>query len=480
METTTTSSKQPSNSLIDNINIGLIYYLVKKTLPIIILFIVIASALGFFYLKYTNKIYQAKATLLLQEQKQQELLGVNDLTQIENFDLNREIQFMRSKTFIERALDSLNLDVQYFQESRLGILNTEFYKNSPLNVDQVVRNKEIYGTKIFVNIISNQRCEITYELNKKKIVKILDFDKEESDKNLKLTIHYKRALNPKKITKWFIVIQSHDDVVNEITRNLYIQPIDVVTKRVLITYNNTVPDKAYDIISSLSYNFMEYNRERKAKGFTSVLNFLDNQIRDIGEKYFNIQDSLNDYSVKNNVFDLDKKDNSQADELKDIDKKTDDIQLGQENISYIYSYLIKHDDINLINIIDLESKSDGKLEEIVKIKELLMEKKVKILDINSPHPDIRIIDDNILLLKKQLIKRLENTTYLNKRASNNLQTEKANITENLKKIPEINSKINQIQNQRDLYEGIYSNLISKRTDYQIGRAAIVSDFIMIE
>jgi len=121
METNTTSSKQPSNSLIDNLNIGLIFYLLKKTLPLIILFIVIASALGFFYLKYTNKIYQAKATLLLQEQKQQELLGVNDLTQIENFDLNREIQFMRSKTFIERALDSLVLDVQYFQESRLGI-----------------------------------------------------------------------------------------------------------------------------------------------------------------------------------------------------------------------------------------------------------------------------------------------------------------------------------------------------------------------
>ena len=190
METSTTSSKQPSNSLIDNLNIGLIFYLLKKTLPLIILLIVIASALGFFYLKYTNKIYQAKATLLLQEQKQQELLGVNDLTQIENFDLNREIQFMRSKTFIERALDSLVLDVQYFQESRLGILNTEFYKNSPINIQQKVFNKDLYGTKIFINIISNQRCEISYELNKKKIVKVVDFDKEVADKNLKLTIHY--------------------------------------------------------------------------------------------------------------------------------------------------------------------------------------------------------------------------------------------------------------------------------------------------
>jgi uncharacterized protein involved in exopolysaccharide biosynthesis len=211
-----------------------------------------------------------------------------------------------------------------------------------------------------------------------------------------------------------------------------------------------------------------------------VLDFLDEQIKDIGEKYFNIQDSLNDFSVKNDVYDLGASDNSQTAELKEIDKKAEDILLSQENIDYVYSYLIKHDDINLINIVDLESKSGGKLEEISKIKELLLEKKIKILDINSPHPDIQNIDDYILLLRKQLVKRLENTIYLNKRASTNLQGEKASIKESLKKIPEINSKINQIQNQRDLYEGIYSSMISKRTDYQIGRAAIVSDFIMIE
>ena len=369
MEPNYTSSKQSSGSIIDTVNLGLVIYLIKKTLPLVIVMIMVASALGFFYLKYTNKIYQGKATLLLQEQKQQELLGVQDLTQIENFDLNREIQFMRSKTFIERALDSLDIDVQYFQESRLGILNTEYYKNSPFHIDHIVRNKALYGTRISINLISNQRCEISYEVDNKKISKIVEFDRMESSKDMDITIHYHKKYNAKKVTKWFMIINAHDEVVNEIIRNLYIQPIDVVTKRVLITYNNTVPEKAFDIISSLSYNFIEYNRERKAKGYTSVLEFLDEQIKDIGKKYFNIQDSLNDFSVKNDVYDLGANDNSQTAELKEIDKKAEDIILSQENIDYVYSYLIKHDDINLINIVDLESKSGGKLEEISKIKE---------------------------------------------------------------------------------------------------------------
>ena len=88
MEPNYTSSKQSSGSIIDTVNLGLVIYLIKKTLPLVIVMIMVASALGFFYLKYTNKIYQGKATLLLQEQKQQELLGVQDLTQIENFDLS--------------------------------------------------------------------------------------------------------------------------------------------------------------------------------------------------------------------------------------------------------------------------------------------------------------------------------------------------------------------------------------------------------
>ena len=85
---------------------------------------------AFIFIRYTTPTYKVDATIMIEDNKQAgistELAAFEDLGIIGGGSSNNpenEVEIIKSRKIIGRAIDSLNLDVSYFREGRIRKLN---------------------------------------------------------------------------------------------------------------------------------------------------------------------------------------------------------------------------------------------------------------------------------------------------------------------------------------------------------------------
>ncbi|KQC34050.1 hypothetical protein AAU57_12450 [Nonlabens sp. YIK11] len=114
-----------------------------------VLFITIAI----FYLRYSTKIYQAEASILIKDTQAggvSELAALGDLGMLgNNFNsVENEIEILTSRRLMSRVVEELHLDVRYFREG--NIKTSELFQSAPFIVSKVLdtantgRNLQFY------------------------------------------------------------------------------------------------------------------------------------------------------------------------------------------------------------------------------------------------------------------------------------------------------------------------------------------------
>ena len=142
-----TAAKQANP--IEEINVGLLLYVVRKNIFIVLLLVLVGISFSWIYLRYVPRIYESSATLMLQSVKTNEVLGVEKIMEIDQKELQREVELMRSKNFIENAIDSLGLEIAYFQAGRTNLLNSEIYPSPFVKIECNVLKPFLYGQRIY-------------------------------------------------------------------------------------------------------------------------------------------------------------------------------------------------------------------------------------------------------------------------------------------------------------------------------------------
>ena len=118
---------------VDDFNLGLLIYVLNKSIVWVIVVIIISIALAFVYLRYAARIYQASSTLMMKTEKTTEILGVKNLVkdQQDETEISQEIQLMQSSMLINRVINHLPLQIGYYKEGKTKFVFTELYTTSP-------------------------------------------------------------------------------------------------------------------------------------------------------------------------------------------------------------------------------------------------------------------------------------------------------------------------------------------------------------
>ena len=123
-----TAEAQAPSSPVDDFSLGLLLYILNKSIIWLILIIIISVSLAVIYLRYTPRIYSASTTLILKQQKTSQILGVKTVLDNQDItDVNREIQLIKSNLFAEKVVNNLPLQIGYFKEGKTKFVNTELY-----------------------------------------------------------------------------------------------------------------------------------------------------------------------------------------------------------------------------------------------------------------------------------------------------------------------------------------------------------------
>lgn len=113
-----------------------------------VLSVLICLIAAFFYMRYTTPIYKASSTILVKDDRkgglQSELTAFSDLGLMGGVKSNvdNEIEIIKSRTIIEKAVKALDFNITYFTEGT--VRSKELYGRKPITVTFIERKPEFY------------------------------------------------------------------------------------------------------------------------------------------------------------------------------------------------------------------------------------------------------------------------------------------------------------------------------------------------
>ena len=468
--------KQLKNVL-EEFNFGVFLHTTQKSLLWVLLFFVVSIAVALFYLRHTQQVFSSSTTLMRKVTKQTQILGVEELLQEDKSEIDIEIQLLKSKFLVSEALDTLPLRVDYYTKGRIS--QTAFYKNAPIEA-------------VFVDA-NEQTEEVALELQTEdKLTYSLDFKIDYTDYS------YKGEFGKTVKTPFFdVTISTVDDgiqagqlyvikrrnysqVIDEIVAKLEVSPLNYNSNTLKITFEDTNPRKAYEIVNTLSQYFIEFDRIKKGESIQNTIAFINEQIENFGEQYFAAQDSLKKFRLETGLLNPSLQMEKNLEEIEEIEADLIKLEINQSSLNWLKEYLESDKDLAALLGIVLSDQALNFQGSVQKIVELQEERNLKLLNVTPDHPTILLINRELAELKLNLLSQIE-------LANEKQQTERLALKENLQEayallytLPDLEFDYAEIQRDNELKQAFYLGLVEKKNMYLISQAGIVSDYIVLQ
>ena len=480
-----TAETQAPSSPVDDFSLGLLLYILNKSIIWLILIVIISVSLSVIYLRYTPRIYQASTTLILKQQKTAQLLGVKTILDNQDItDVNREIQLIKSNLFAGKIIDNLPLQIGYFKEGKTKFVQTELYTSSPFQVEGTYKNEELLNLPIYVKFLGNGKVYVSFSLNGHEYEKnTSDTANIIDDRYLSIKINIKKNLSQEDLATdiYYFKFLSKDELTDEIADKLEVLPIDPSTKLIGLNYKDRNPDKARDIIQTAAVQFVKYDIELKSESFQNILRFIDNQIDTFGLQFDRFQDSVTAERIKDGYLD------QNSDYLTELSNKATEYENKTRDFEYDITLMKALKQLLTVNkeyanlpSIKFKLTTVSFDAEVAHINELQQQRNNLLMDATPQHPQIRLIDKQIEESKIRLNKDIDAALRALQDEFALMKQQYQKYLDEIMRLPALQSKYERLEKMAEIRNGFVDNLFTQKSDYLIAGAGVVSDYVVLE
>lgn len=472
--------KRVKNSL-EDLNFSLLLHTVLSNLIWVFIFMLIAFVLASAYLRWTPDTYETQAVLMSKPAKEAQVLGFEKLLKDDRNEIQLEIQLMRSKFLIGRAVDSLNINTEYFLKGRMR--NTEYFKNNPFEAKIHLLNSAFDGKDISIQWISEKKYNIIYtDLEGNEQVHEAFFNQKYQNKDFSLQINTPdKKIIDQLLGRTFVVRYKTDaTLVNEILSKVQVFPTMSGSRTIKIVYEYTDAQKAKEIVEAIGNEFIRYDKEKKTESINNIIAFLDEQIQNYNIEFKAFQDSVRLMRIKSGFIKPNEKVNRLLEGIETINLKLADIEFSNKNLLWLSNYIANEGSFSSMSTILLSGEVEKFSAQISQIANIEQERKYKLIDVTEDHPQVVLIDNQLSTLRNNLQQQVNLLLNNSDTEKTKLQKEKQKIYTELYSIPENEIKYNRIANENSIKEGFLNNMLNSKANYLIAKAGILSDYIYLQ
>ena len=487
------SYKQRLENFSNNLDVGLLIDIIIKSKWWYVVFFSIASISVFLYLRYSERIYQSQTVIQIVNSDANQILQLNPLNSEGNNKVSEAIEQIRSKTFLERIVDILNLQITYFNEGTFK--NHELYKNTLYLVDVNIKQDDIYGKKIYVQfnddlksgkiiitLSENSTIPIDFNTNQWTKHDLLDFNIRLNEKKDIKTIQEDLRKNQ----KTFFIVQSKDAMASYLQKKLEVKPLNDLAQTISISIKDVNPQKTVDIVNTIADEYLNYDVERKSESSKNILNFINAQLSIVYEELKNSETKLNEFKKQNNIISSTEHsalNTSQSQVYSSVQEQLLQIELQEKLLDEILNNIQSQKNIDLYQLISLASGTT--YEESIKnitntIQKLLLEKENLLYQVTPNSEQIKIINYQIENQKKILIETLYALKQKYRTQYKNLLERKNEVKTEIYPNSENEIELTRLSRIYSINEKYYTLLLEKKTEYSISKAGFVSQNIILE
>lgn len=466
------------------LDIILLMQLFKRNLFLFIAIITCCIIVAFFYLRYTVPLYQSQLVLQVgSKNTADQVLKVDNFQEQE--DVAKDVELLKSKFLLKRALSTLPLDISYYNEGKF--LTFELYRNSPVNVQYLIKDSSIFGVPHYLELTNNNKFKL---LEGDKLIGEFTSGEKIQTNRLELSISFNNYEEAKlsqsdiKNTKLFFTINNIENLTNSYISRLNVYPLNPLAKTISLSFQDNNAVKTADVLTALANEYMVYDIEERSKSSKKVIEFLDDQL----DKYYNkvkiSENSIEEFQKTNKLSDIDKFSSLYVERVNKLENQLIDFDLQKNVLVEINNSLKgKIKEINVYNLLPILSGTEYEARItmlITDLQGLLVQRQQMLTEATKESDLLKLHDQQIETQKEVLFKSISSLVEKLSYRRQEIVRKIEEIQNKYLNVPAKELQYARLQRVLSIDEKFFTLIMERRTEYSISEAGFVPQHTILD
>ena len=472
----------------EEIDISKILFIALKHWYLFAIALLITMSIAWFYNWYTHPVYRMSGTVLVKDDKGS--MGENLLAEIGALQTKRnienEIEILRSRSLIGKALKELDLDVTYIHKS--GIRERELYNGTPVELEYALLETLPWGLVMELEVIDSTSFHLTYPVYEggERVDRTEthgfneSFDTPYGEFRVKqVAQNFGWFLNtgePNLILK----LNSSDDLISLYQAKLNVQTARHGSSILTLTMEEKVKQKGVDILNKLLEVYIENSIELKNKLTSNSLRFIDAQLDIVSKGVADIEGEMELFRTEEGVTDLSAEASFFLEQVGRYDQQISSIDIQISFIEYLETYIKEGKDFENSSASSLGINDPLLIELIGRLSELEAEKDALLKYTKSDNPLVTAIDTKIKTTKASLLENVANIKGGLEASKVQSLKQLASVEAKAKMLPGKETELIGFQRKHAIQDNLLNLLLEKKSENEILLASTVSDNLIID
>jgi tyrosine-protein kinase Etk/Wzc len=257
--------------------------------------IVFATNIGtYFYLRWTKNVYEAESILKLDIKQDATGIGLENVIENQNLNIiSGEIEQIRSKLFLNRVIDSLDIWTSYHFIGK--VLTDEMYERSPFSVRSSSLDHAYLETPIYLNFTGAETFAL--RVNNNRIQGTIGQPVLLEDVELVVSKTPFYALNHD--ANYYFVLHGRESLLKYLETYSKVVPLNFEANTIRISFQDYNPTKTRDIVNKIDSVYLSYSNEQKSLTNKQKINWLNQELAQIESKMDAYENYFENFTLQN-------------------------------------------------------------------------------------------------------------------------------------------------------------------------------------
>jgi capsular exopolysaccharide synthesis family protein len=458
-----------------NLSFRDLFYKYVRFLPLFVLSVALTLFGAYIYLRYSVPIYKVGGSMVIKSEqggggggdKKFENLFVNDKAQ----NIQNEIEILKSKPLMQRVIDSLHLQFNYFAKGKIKTVN--MYKQRPFHVNVVHVADSSTSFSLKIKIISDRE----FRINGDKQVYLFG----QVFKNSRGSFSLERNPDYPAAGEHNVVWLPTANAARAYAGALQITPKTPGTGILNISMLTDNSQMGADIVNRLMEEYAVFTIEQKKEQSDKILSFIDERLDVTGAELDSIQRELLAFKERHNLIDAEKQSGNYFGNISESDKLINQQILEQNKAELLNEYL--RDKRNEFSKVPTTlSLLDPTLNLLVAEYNKAQIERQQLLDANIPgkNPSVVEAEGKIEKLRTNILESIRNIKASISYVINETRRKSQESQSQLQRMPGKVKEQKKIEQHAESLQSLFKYLQEKKEETAITRASTISNSNIID